>query len=252
MGSDRPTAMVIRTAGTNCEAELVRAFELAGAQAELVHVRRLMEDPTALNDADLIGLPGGFSHGDDIAAGRAMSVLVERHLRGRLEEAVGRGVPVIGICNGFQVLVQTGLLPGGDLGRCLALDVNAGGRFVDRWVGMEVSGAERSVWTRGLPQVGFEYPMAHGEGRLVAIDAAVIDTIESDGAVLRYAENVNGSVANVAGLSDPSGLVFGLMPHPERFLTWRHHPAGVGTGGETPGLAIFRSAVDHVVAAAVA
>ena len=252
MGSDRPTALVIRTAGINCDAELVRAFELAGARAELVHVRRLMEDPGALDRADLVGLPGGFSHGDDIAAGRAMSVLVERHLRGRLEAAVGRGVPVIGICNGFQVLVQTGLLPGGDLGRSLALDVNTGGRFMDRWVGMEVSNAERSVWTKDLPAGGFEYPVAHGEGRLVASNEGVLGAIENSGAVLRYAEDINGSVGNVAGLSDPTGLVFGLMPHPERFVTWRHHPTGAGSAEQTPGLAMFRSAVDHVVAAAVA
>lgn len=250
---DRPVAVVVRAAGTNCDAELCRAFELAGARVELVHIGRVIADRGVLDGADLIGLPGGFSYGDDVAAGRAMSVLVERHLRGGLDAAVDRGVPIIGICNGFQVLVQTGMLPGGELGRCLALDRNTSGRFVDRWVGMRVSHGGGNVWTRSLPEDGFELPMAHGEGRLVVGGGVGVDELCADRSVLRYTEDVNGSVDGIAGIGDGGGLVYGLMPHPERYVDVLHHPtrSGVEVGGETAGLAFFRSAVEHVVGAEV-
>lgn len=250
----KPTALVLRTAGTNCDVELCRAFERAGAHAELVHLSRLIEDQSALHRADLIGLPGGFSYGDDIAAGRAFSVLVERHLRSAFDDAVDRGVPVVGICNGFQVLVQTGMLPGGGHERCISLEMNANSRFIDRWVGMRVTSAETNVWTRSFQtqdfdQKGFEFPVAHGEGRIVVSRTVDPLALCEGRAVLQYTEDINGSVEQIAGLGDSGGLVFGLMPHPERYLDAMHHPmrSSVSVNNDTPGLAFFRSAVAHVL-----
>lgn len=272
MTADRPLALVIRTAGTNCDAEMCRAFELAGAMAELVHLDRLIAEPSRLDVAELIGFPGGFSYGDDIAAGRVFAVRVRERLYPALRDAARRGVPMIGACNGFQVLVQTGLLPGcepdawPDLAPApaCALAANDGGRFIDRWVRVAPEPGARCLWTRGLdafvaglgasPADVMRLPIAHGEGRFITASTAVLRQLEAGGQVaIRYApdDNPNGSEAGIAGICDPSGRIFGLMPHPERYLSWLHHPywtrlpPGVREG-ETPGLRIFRNAVEAV------
>jgi phosphoribosylformylglycinamidine (FGAM) synthase-like amidotransferase family enzyme len=152
-------ALVIRAQGTNCDKELCRAFEVAGAAAELVHVDALIREPSRIDGYDLIGFPGGFSYGDDIASGRIMAALVREKLYEPLREAVLRGCPIIGVCNGFQVLVQVGLLPGPLSGewprerapeQTCALTENAGARFMDRWVEVAVEAKSRCVWTSGL------------------------------------------------------------------------------------------------------
>ncbi len=261
----RPTALIIRTAGTNCDAELCRAFEQAGAAPELVHVRELIAAPKRIESAGLIGFPGGFSHGDDIAAGRVLAVTMRERLWPALSAAARRGVPMIGVCNGFQVLVQLGLLPGPDAGGhwpdqpptpTLALAENESGRFIDRWVPVEADAASNCVWTRPFLALDAHddsstLPIAHGEGRLVG-DAALLAGLESTGRIpLRYAgENPNGSMHAAAGVCDASGLILGLMPHPERYLTPQHHPRRLGSG-ETPGQAMFRCAVEHALGAGV-
>ncbi len=255
-----PNAMVIRTAGTNCDRELCRAFELAGASVELLHLHGLLRDPSRLDGADLIGFPGGFSYGDDVASGRLFAMRARRGLRAPLERAVSRGCPIIGVCNGFQVLVQVGLLPGGASGGLGAqeatLTVNETGGFIDEWVGMTVEPSTRCVWTRGLAGLDaggafggdFALPIAHGEGRFVASEP-VLDRLEASGqVVVRYTENVNGSSRSIAGICDVTGRVFGLMPHPERFLEWTRHPSWTrlrdGGSGETPAFGMFRNAVE--------
>jgi phosphoribosylformylglycinamidine synthase len=181
-----------------------------------------------------------------------------------LKRALDRGVPMIGACNGFQTLVQVGLLPGRDAGsnapeQVVALSDNTSGRFVDRWVGVTYE-RSRCVWTRGLADAFTQHandvqqlPVAHGEGRFVARDAAILDALERAGqVVLRYNDNFNGSERAIAGICDASGLVFGLMPHPERYLSWQNHPywtrlpADVKRG-DTPGLMMFKNAVSHVL-----
>ncbi|GIK18038.1 MAG: phosphoribosylformylglycinamidine synthase subunit PurQ [Planctomycetota bacterium] len=259
-----PRALVIRTAGTNCDAEMCRAFSLAGAEPELVHLDRLVAEPARLDAYDLIGLPGGFSYGDDVASGRIFAVKVRERLYPALRAAVERGVPIIGVCNGFQALVQCGLLPGPAKGepwprdrapgQRLSLRDNASARFIDRWVRIRPEPDSVCVWTRSVAAVGgaddvLMLPIAHGEGRLVADSPQTIAELERAGQVaLRYAEDVNGSEGRIAGVCDASGLVFGLMPHPERSLDWTRHPywtrlpADVRRG-VTPGLSIFRDAV---------
>ncbi|MBS0187492.1 MAG: phosphoribosylformylglycinamidine synthase subunit PurQ [Planctomycetes bacterium] len=265
-------SLVIRAPGTNCDQEMCRAFELAGAPADLIHLDALVQDPTRLDRYQLIGFPGGFSYGDDIASGRIFAMRCRERLYPALRGAVERGVPIIGACNGFQVLVQIGLLPGPVTGeswpqrvapeQSVALADNVTGRFCDRWVGMIADPASRCVWTKGVTD-GIDpsdlddvwtLPVAHGEGRFVCKDQSVLERLEREGQVaLRYADNYNGSQNAIAGICDSSGLVFGLMPHPERYLEWTRHPywtrlAPRVRSQETPGLRIFRNAVQHASA----
>jgi len=270
MGLVRPKTLIIRTAGTNCDRELAHAFELAGASTQTVHLNRLINEPGLLDQANLIGLPGGFSYGDDIAAGRILANRLGHHLSDGLKAAVDRGVPVIGICNGFQVLVKLGLLPdpaasGPGHVQAVTLTDNQDGRFVARWVKLEVPQDTVCVWTGGLGQL--EWPIAHGEGRFVAASDQVLTQLVRGGQVAsQYAGsevckaetgdwavgNPNGSANRVAGICDRSGLVLGLMPHPERDTHPTHHPGywtgGVKTGSGVPaGLRLFQNAVEYVV-----
>lgn len=250
---------------------MCRAFQLAGASPELHHLDALVKDPSRLERYRLIGFPGGFSYGDDIASGRIFAMRCRERLYPALRQAVERGVPMIGACNGFQVLVQIGLLPGPSAGlpwpsdeapeQTVALTDNQNGRFCDRWVGMVSEPGSKCIWTKGIEQeieprdAGdvWMFPVAHGEGRFICKDEAVLREIESSGRVaLRYADNYNGSQNSIAGICDASGLIFGLMPHPERFLDWTRHPYWTrldeGTRSKpTPGLRIFQNAVRHAL-----
>ena len=262
-----PKAIVIKAPGTNCDAEMVRGFTLAGASVELTLLDTLIADPSRLSGVDLVGFAGGFSYGDDVASGRIFAVRAREKLYPALRDAAMRGCLMIGACNGFQILVQCGLLPGpsqsGDwpatpLPQSLALTDNIGARFVDRWVGVIPEPGSVCLWTKGLtdailpehrPDV-LQLPVAHGEGRLVGDSPAVVAGLEQRGQVaLRYSENFNGSEGAIAGVCDPSGRIFGLMPHPERFLEWTRHPywtrlAKDVTSGDTPGLRMFKNAVE--------
>ncbi len=259
-----PTALIITTAGINCDQELGEAFELAGARAEFVHLNRLMDDPGLVGRFDLIGIPGGFSYGDAVAAGRIAAQLMRHTLYGALVRAIERGVPIIAPCNGFQIAVQMGLLPGAEPGAwpdvapapTAALGQNESARFIDRWTRVEYPESSRSVWTTGL-NTGAEtalLPIAHGEGRFIPESDALLRRLEANGQVaVRYAagDNPNGSIGAVAGICDPSGLVLGLMPHPERYTRWTHHPWWTRLDdedreGDAPGLRLFRNAVEHV------
>lgn len=262
-----PNALVIRAPGTNCDTEMVRAFTLAGCErCDLVHIDRLIGEPAIIERYDLIGFPGGFSYGDDVASGRVFAMRLRERLHSPLRAAVERGVCVIGACNGFQVLVQVGLLPGagntsGSAGAPPALTValtdNIGNRFIDKWLRVETVESSRCVWTRGLSfhADAMTLPIAHGEGRFVTDSPATLDALERGGQVaLRYVDNENGSQSRIAGICDPTGRVFGLMPHPERYLSWHNHPFATALGlevkmGDTPGLMIFRNAVEAVMGA---
>ena len=264
--ADAPRALVVRAAGTNCDEELARAFAVAGARVETIHLDRLIAEPEHLDGLGLLGLPGGFSYGDDIASGRIFAVKVRERLYTALRAAVDSGTLVIGACNGFQVLVQAGLLPGPERGQpasvsaprpSLALVDNASARFVDDWCTMEVDPTSPCVWTKGLADYDDDQrmlPIAHGEGRLIGDTALIADLLASGRAPLRYAVDLNGSAERIAGVCDASGRVFGLMPHPERFLDWNRHPFfsrldGIDT--DPPGLCIFKAAVEAARSIAV-
>ena len=276
-------ALVITAPGINCDTELSQAFAAAGAQPESILLSRLMRKPSLVDQFDLIGLPGGFSYGDDIAAGRIMAALMRREMYPALAAAIARGTPMICPCNGFQIAVQAGLLPGptGDSTSTsppsstlntpdqfkisswpstaatptVALATNIGERFHDAWTRVEIPSNTKCVWTRSLSllQNCDILPSAHGEGRFMT-DAKTLETLEKHGQIaLRYVENenFNGSTNAVAGICDQSGLVFGLMPHPERFTRWTQHPwwtrlAHTTHSGDTLGLCMFKNAVAYV------
>lgn len=265
-----PRALIVRAAGTNCDTELVRAFQLAGAAPDLVHIRALIDDPDSIDAYDLIAFPGGFSYGDDIASGRILAMQIRERLYQPLRRAAERGAAIIGVCNGFQVLTQVGLLPGPAAGQpwpanapplaTVALADNTPPRFKDAWVGVHANPASPCVWTRALhnePRAPHAddtmmLPIAHGEGRFVVRDQQVLHALEASNQIaLRYTDNPNGSVADIAGVCDASGRIFGLMPHPERYLDWTRHPFWTRLdpstpAADTPGLAMFKSAVDSV------
>lgn len=255
----RVRVLILRAAGTNCDRETQYAWELVGAVAERVHVRQLAERPALLADYQVVTIPGGFSYGDDIAAGRILARQLERHLADDLRQFVDRGGLILGICNGFQVLVRARLLPfTGENGRPCTVATNVPPGFQDRWVGLE-AGETRCAFLE--PGRRYELPIAHGEGRVVfADDVARRRAIDGGHAALRYAEptaglaaaglplNPNGSDADLAGLCDETGRVLGLMPHPERFVTWTQHPAWTSQPQREPGdgLAFFAAAMGYL------
>ena len=230
---------------------------------ERIHVNQLMREPGILARYQMLAIPGGFSYGDDIAAGRILANQLAHHLHEGIHRFVEAGKPVIGICNGFQVLVKTDLLPGplaGLRGQTCTLTNNACGRFVDRWVRLSPRGS-KCIWTAGLHDL--DLPIAHGEGKFVPTNEAVrkalwdndqvaLVYVNGDGspAAGRFPENPNGSVDDIAGVCDARGLVFGLMPHPERHVDAVQHPAWTRNRPlptEGAGMRIFRNAVAHAM-----
>jgi phosphoribosylformylglycinamidine synthase len=247
-----PKALILRTAGTNCDGETSHAFELAGANAKRIHLNRVLEEPRVLEAFQILAIPGGFSYGDDISSGKIFANQITQHLAEPLARFVEAGKPIIGICNGFQVLIKTALLPGKlGVANCPAqpatLTHNDCGRFIDRWVHLKTA-SDKCIWTRGIDQI--ELPIAHGEGKFVPANDDVRKWLweQRQIALLYDGENPNGSIDDIAGICDTSGLVFGLMPHPERYVSGYQHPNWSRTRmGESqgPGVQIFRNAVSY-------
>lgn len=231
----RPRALVLAGPGTNRDGDLALALSLAGADPTVVLATEAVAHPDVVDGAQLLAIAGGFSYGDALGAGRMLALDLAVGLGERLREFVAAGRPVIGICNGFQVLTRTRLLPG-------ALGHNAHGRFECRWVVLEPPPTSRCLWTKGI-DLPIHCPIAHGEGRYVHPDP---DTLAEAGQVaLRYrSTNPNGSVADIAGVCNAAGNVLGLMPHPENFIVDRQHPNhGRGGGRDHIGLRLFRNGV---------
>ncbi|MGE0708853.1 MAG: phosphoribosylformylglycinamidine synthase subunit PurQ [Planctomycetota bacterium] len=261
-----PQALVLRAAGSNCDRETASALERAGAKVDRVHVNRLLERAPgeALSGVDLLALPGGFTYGDDLGAGRILGVLLEGKLREAVQGLVARGGLVLGVCNGFQVLVRAGLLPGEGVPATLA--PNRSGRFEVRWTRLRAE-TDRSPWLRAGELL--DLPVAHGEGRLALGEGATLPAervalrylAPSDGAPgvagsagtspACYPHNPAGSHDDVAGLIDETGRILGLMPHPERNVDPWHRPGwtrrtGQGASGPGAGLRLFENAVAHL------
>ena len=238
-----PRVLVLRAPGTNCDEETAYAFERAGAVAERVHVNRLIDNATLKDRYQILCVPGGFSYGDDIAAGRILATRLRKHLAELVDTFVhGNGDRlVLGICNGMQVLMRLGVLTegvgSGEHGEPATLSWNNHGRFEDRWVHLATDKTD-CVFLRDISSMYL--PMAHAEGKFVARDDQVRNALRDAGRLcLRYAltessgvaddvlafpHNPNGAEANVAGVCDSSGRVFGLMPHPERHIDATQHP----------------------------
>jgi phosphoribosylformylglycinamidine synthase len=229
-----PPALVIAGPGTNRDHDVSLALELAGADPTIVLATELAEHHHLLRQARLLAIAGGFSYGDALGAGRMLALDLMVGLGDQLREFVASGRPVIGICNGFQVLTRAKLLPG-------ALGHNAHGRFECRWVVLRAE-PSRCIWTKGIDQP-IHCPIAHGEGRYVHPDPESL--AEAGQVALRYGStNPNGSVADIAGVCNAAGNVLGLMPHPENSVIGRQHPHHHrGAGLDHLGLRIFRNGV---------
>lgn len=249
----KPRALIAHASGTNRDHDVARALELAGAVPEIVHINQLTDG--SLLDYQMLVLPGGFSYGDDLGAGKLWAVALRHRLGDDLQDFVEQRRPIIGICNGFQTLVKAGLLPALNAGteQQATLTRNESGRFECRWVELESNPMTSSVWLQGLAEP-IQCPVAHGEGRFIAA-AATIDEIEAEQLVAfryrvpssgpAYPANPNGSVNHIAGVTNPAGTIIGLMPHPENHIIPEQHPnrhRGVTSGS---GLPLFKNGVDY-------
>jgi phosphoribosylformylglycinamidine synthase I len=248
--------LVLRAAGVNCDEESVFAFQTLGADAQSLHINQLIREPALLRDFQLLVLPGGFSYGDDIASGKILGNQLAHHLGDALGQFVDRGGAILGICNGFQVLVRCGLLPGQDCGVSATLTLNDSGRYEDRWVHVRAEGSNCIFLEPGEV---FRVPVAHGEGKLLVSDAGsgiarlnaerriALRYVAPDGSSPNYPENPNGSIENAAGLTDRTGRILGLMPHPERNILPCHAPDWTAAPSiESDGRRFFRRMIERL------
>lgn len=248
--------LLLLAPGTNCDAETEFAFQQAGAATFPVHIGELIRGEKRLSEYHIMVVPGGFTYGDDISAGKVLANELKLKLGEEIEEFVSHGGLVLGICNGFQVLVKAGILPqlSGDEPP-LTLSVNDSGRFECRWVYLAVNQRSPCVFTAGMERLYL--PVAHGEGKVIAPPRVLSDLSTSQRIVLRYTDedgnaeagypyNPNGSAANTAAICDASGRIFALMPHPERHIRGTQHPRWTREGEKErgDGLQIFINAVE--------
>jgi len=252
-------AIVLRAAGINCDMETENALELAGAKAQRMHINRMIEDKSALDKFQIIVFPGGFSYGDDVAAGKILANQVVHHLYKPVQKFIDAGKLVLGICNGFQVLVKAGILPGNGQGGgqdTVTITYNDSNKFEDRWVYLSPQ-TENCIFIEPGRQIYL--PIAHAEGKVVTKDEAALKTLKSEGYIAfkyvdengeegPYPVNPNGSVDSIAGLTDTTGRIMGLMPHPERHVRPTQHPHWTRLKGRTDGdgMTIFNNAVKYV------
>ena len=274
-----PSVAVLFGFGINCDRETAAVFNLVGGQSKRIHLNSFINGDENLEDYDILAVPGGFSFGDHLGSGRLMGNRMRFSLRDKLQNFVSSGKPIIGICNGFQVLVKTGLLPGPenkipDFIQRASLTLNDTGRYEDRWVTLEFNPDSNCIWTKGITRM--DCPVRHGEGKYVMPESDSLETLSNNNQiVVKYVDpktkpgegftdeilpfpiSPNGSMRNIAGISDKTGLIFGLMPHPEAvYAKWLHPdnsrntaPGAISENShewEGEGLQIFRNAIEYV------
>jgi phosphoribosylformylglycinamidine synthase len=251
----RPRVLILRAPGANCDVETQFAFEQAGGQAERVHINRLREQPRLLQSYQILAIPGGFTYGDDVAAGKILATQLEHHLADALRKFRDTEKLILGICNGFQALLKAGLLlPPDEDGPLATLAHNASGKFEDRWIYLQATPG-RCPFLKGMQRL--HLPVAHGEGNFLTREPWILKGLEQAGqVVLHYVDaqgkpgpypvNPSGAQGDVAGLCDVSGRVLGLMPHPERHVLPTQHPRWTreGLAPEGDGLRLFKNAVE--------
>jgi len=249
----------------NCEAESAHAWKLAGAEPRLVHLNDLLEDPDQLSKFQAMMFIGGFSYGDHMTSGHVFALRIKHHMQEQIQRFLDEGKLIMGICNGFQVMTKMGLLPGlggGYFEPRVALMQNDCGTFQNFWVSVRFEENSKCIFTRGLGTIPL--PIRHGEGKVFTLDSELLEEIEKQGCVAaRYVDknnnptqefpcNPNGSLNAIAGLCDPTGRVFGMMPHPEAYLFPENHPQWdrQKLNGTLPeqglGLRLFKNAVNYI------
>lgn len=271
-----PKALVLTGYGLNCDYETDYSLKLAGAESERIHINELIATETpgakiSLEGYHILVFGGGFSWADDHGAGVLMASKLRQHLGEQIEQFIEDGKLIFGICNGFQCLVNLGLLPAFEYQynkRCIALTCNDSGNFIDDWINLKVNSESPCVFTRGITSI--ELPVRHGEGKFYAEDEDIDRLFGNNQVVMQYADengdeargqwplNPNGSLKDIAGICDPSGRIFGLMPHPEAFNHYTNHPdwtrkkevasrqGKLKITEEGEGIKIFRNAVEYV------
>ncbi|MDP2931095.1 MAG: phosphoribosylformylglycinamidine synthase I [Chloroflexota bacterium] len=245
--------LILRAPGTNCNVETAFALEQAGAGVTTIHVNQLIRGEERLADYRIFVIPGGFTYGDDIAAGKVLANELRLKLGADIQQFIADGGLILGICNGFQVLAKAGILPWlpDGVAPVMTLTNNDSGKFECRWVYLAANEKSPCVFTRGIERMYL--PVAHGEGKVVAdpkvlpeLNAVLYYTDEHGDRLAGYPHNPNGSMGNIAGICDATGRVFALMPHPERHIRGSQHPRWPGEGAKEfgDGFQIFRNAVD--------
>jgi phosphoribosylformylglycinamidine synthase I len=247
--------LILRAPGTNCDEETAFAFEQAGSLIDSAHVNQLVRGEKSLSHYQILVIPGGFTYGDDISGGKILANELRLKLGEEIQRFADRGGLILGICNGFQVLVKAGILPPVENGerQRLTLTGNDSNKFECHWVYLRVNQESPCLFTRGISTMYL--PVAHGEGKVVA----EAETLRQLNVVVRYADekgnvqagypyNPNGSLDNIAGICDASGRIFALMPHPERFIHWNQHPRWTREAlrQRGDGLGVFLNAVEWV------
>lgn len=242
-------ALVLRAPGTNCDMETVFAFEQAGAEVSRLHINRFVRGGECISDYQILVVPGGFTYGDDIAAGRVLANELRLGLGEDIQRFIEDGKLILGICNGFQVLVKAGILSIDSRKIPLTLTDNDSGRFECRWVYLRANPESPCVFTKGIERMYL--PVAHAEGKVVADGDVPLKNIvlhysdEQGNMAAGYPYNPNGSQVDIAGMCDDTGRVFALMPHPERYIRGKQHPQWTRRGiqEQGDGLRIFQNAI---------
>lgn len=254
----KPSILIIKADGTNCDEELAFAFNVTGGNAEIVHVNQLRNKEKKFSDYNILALPGGFAYGDDVFTGKILAVELISFFSEELKKFVERkDTLTIGICNGFQVLVRTGLLPFGNISKMDAtLTNNEKGLFECRWIKIKQQ-KSKCVFLKDLNYI-MDVSVNHGEGRFYANNETIKTIEQSDLVVFRYVDahrdptqsyphNPNGSINAIAGICDPTGRILGMMPHPEKFNHITNHPNWRRLKLKKPeGLTIFENMINYI------
>jgi len=256
--ADKAKVIVLRAAGTNCDIETKFAFEYVGAEADLVHINKLISGKVSLDDYHILAIPGGFTYGDDIAAGKILASQLTFKLKSYVDKFIKDDKLMIGICNGFQVLVKAGILPGSsDFKQEASLIFNDSAKFEDRWAYLKTN-QDKCIWTKGIEDIIY-LPIAHAEGKFISGSSKnleklknnqqiVFQYVDKDGNFAGYPYNPNGSEESIARICDESGRILGLMPHPERNILFHHHPRWTRHKDKdlSFGVKIFKNAVEYI------
>lgn len=254
--------LILSGYGINSEDELEQCFLQAGSQVKILHINELIQNPSKMNFFDIVAFAGGFSFGDHISSGKIYANKIKIYFGKQLNQFIGSGKPVIGICNGFQMLVKGGWLPDteSDLHQQATLTKNNKGLFENRWVNLNINDKNNSFWLKGIETL--DLPVRHGEGKFVVGDSVIIEKIQTNNqiafyyaddlgeATMTYPNNPNGSLLSIAGITNKKGNVLGLMPHPECYRLRGHHPNAdnwlPNEKQQWTGMSLFQNAVSHV------